>query len=98
MGEFAPVPGPRVECFQLFPREIPHESFAAGGALDGRVVHHDESSIQRELHVELNPIGPPADPFLEGRQGILRRIPHGAAVADDQAGGLMGPERHRGQD
>ena len=66
-----------------------------GGEVD--VVTRDEDAVLREHEVGLDAVSPLSDGALVGGKGVLRPLPRGAAVGDDDrqppAEGRRGPRR-----
>ena len=99
-AEAGTAPGPGVEPLQLAHRPGSHRSRPVRGALEPGVVDDHGAAIPRELHVELDRVGPVGGGQLEGGDRVLGGVERCPPVGDHQrgvAGAAAGGWRCRGR-
>ena len=82
-GECIAVPASGVQGTQLFQREVGYVACAIGGAIDVRVMHYDDLSINTESEIELDHFTTKHDCLTKGRERIFGMSPRGATMGAD---------------
>ena len=84
---------------EIFGRPVRQPSALACRPVEKRVVVHDDLSVAREVHVELEAVGPERHAVIEGGERVLGTQSRPAAVSEDEgpaAGRAARPGCHGG--